>query len=219
MASLHRMVVMPRSDHAKGYVMPRINAPTVADHRAQRIRAILDAARRLMEETGEPPSMGEIGSRAGLARSSVYQYFSSVEELLTAVAAEVFPDWIERVLERVAEAPTSGDKVWAYIEENIAIFASPELAVAQVLARVISPQEFQAPMKEFHVRLQVPLKEALADLGEPDPEAMAQLIDALIMKATSDRSDEDPHETNAGDSSLALLRRLLGPYLGLRPET
>lgn len=219
MASLHRMVVMPRSDHAKGYVMPRINAPTVADHRAQRIRAILDAARRLMEETGEPPSMGEIGSRAGLARSSVYQYFSSVEELLTAVAAEVFPDWIERVLERVAEAPTSGDKVWAYIEENIAIFASPELAVAQVLARVISPQEFQAPMKEFHVRLQVPLKEALADLGEPDPEAMAQLIDALIMKATSDRSDEDPHETNAGDSSLALLRRLLGPYLGLGPET
>src|SRR5690554_889086 len=219
MASLHRMVVMPRSDHAKGYVMPRINAPTVADHRAQRIRAILDAARRLMEETGEPPSMGEIGSRAGLARSSVYQYFSSVEELLTAVAAEVFPDWIERVLERVAEAPTSGAKVWAYIEENIAIFASPELAVAQVLARVISPQEFQAPMKEFHVRLQVPLKEALVDLGEPDPETMAQLIDALIMKATSDRSDEDPHETNAGDSSLALLRRLLGPYLGLRPET
>ena len=67
MASLHRMVVMPRSDHAKGYVMPRINAPTVADHRAQRIRAILDAARRLMEETGEPPSMGTIGSRAGLA--------------------------------------------------------------------------------------------------------------------------------------------------------
>lgn len=195
--------------------MPRIQASTVAEHREQRIRAILDAARTLMEETGEPPSMGEVGKRAGLARSSLYQYFPSMEKLLTAVAADVFPDWTDRVCQRVAAAPTPGARVWAYIEENFSIFASRELAVAQVLARVISPQEFHAPMKEFHRRLQVPLKEALVELNEPEPEAMAELIDSLIIKATHDRGDEEPHQTSAEERSLAILRRLLGPYLGL----
>lgn len=199
--------------------MPRIQAPTVAEHRAQRIRAILDSARALMEETGEPPSMGAVGKRAGLARSSVYQYFASVEELLTAVAAIVFPDWTNRVRKRVTEAPTPGAKVWAYVEENFAIFASREMAVAQVLARVIAPQDFQAPMKEFHLQLQVPLKQALTDLNEPEPEVIADLIDSLIIKAAQDASEnEEPHQPDIEDRSLASLRRLLGPYLGLSPD-
>ena len=197
--------------------MPRIQAGTVAEHRAQRIRAILDAARALMEETGEPPSMGEIGSRAGLARSSVYQYFASVEKLLTAVASDVFPDWTDRVCKRVAEASTPGAKVWAYVEENVAIFASREMAVAQVLARVIAPQDFQGPMKEFHLSLQVPLREALIDLDEPEPEAMADIIDSLIVKASHDvDGDMDPRQPELReDRSLARLRRIIGPYLGL----
>lgn len=195
--------------------MPRIQASTVREHRAQRIRSILDAARTLMEETGEPPTMGQIGKRSGLARSSVYQYFDSLEDVLAAVAADIFPEWTERVCGRVAAAPTPGERVWAYVEENFAIFASRELAVAQVLARVISPQEFQAPMKDFHHRLQVPLKQALIELGEPEPKAMADLIDSLIIKVTNDRSDDEPHRTNADDRALAILRRLLGPYLGI----
>lgn len=200
--------------------MPRIQAATVAEHRNQRIRAILDAARALMEQTGEPPSMGDIGKRAGLARSSVYQYFDSVETLLTAVASDVFPDWSGRILKRVAEAATPGEKVWAYVEENFAIFAGREMVVAQVLARVIAPQEFQAPMKEFHLQLQVPLRDALMDLNEPEPEAMAGLIDSLIMKAANDVSrDDEPHQPTPEDRSLSNLRRLIGPYLGLASET
>lgn len=199
--------------------MPRIQAPTVAEHRAQRIRAIIDAARSLLEETGEPPSMGEVGKRAGLARSSLYQYFASVESLLTAVAAEVFPEWMERVVRRVEAASTPGARVWAYVEENVAIFSSRELAVAQVLARVIPEQDFLAPMKEFHLQLQVPLRQALEDLNEPDPHVMAELIDSLIVKAMSDSGgDHVPHQDDAKRDSLASLRRLLGPYLGLRPE-
>lgn len=196
--------------------MPRIQAPTVAEHRVRQHRAILHAARALMEETGEPPSMGAVGKRAGLARSSVYQYFASVDELLTAVARDVFPDWTARVCKAVGEAPTPGAKVWAYVEENFAIFASREMAVAQVLARVIAPQDFQAPMKEFHLQLQVPLLEALVGLNEPEPDVIADLIDSLIIKAARDVGEnEEPHQPDIGETSLASLRRLLGPYLGL----
>ena len=53
--------------------MPRITAPTVAEHHAKQRRALLDAARDLLAETGAEPSMAAVARRAGLARSSIYQ--------------------------------------------------------------------------------------------------------------------------------------------------
>ena len=199
--------------------MPRIEAPTVAEHREQRRKAILDAARALMVETGEPPSMGQVGKRAGLARSSVYQYFDSVEELLTAVAEDVFPAWSAGVQDRVAEASSPGEQVWAYIEENFALFSSPELRVIQVLARVIAPQDLHSPMREFHLQLQVPLRRALNDLGEPDPEAMAEFIDALIVQATHDPGDDPAPHAEGSERSFSCIRRLIGSYLRLPRES
>ena len=199
--------------------MPRIQAPTVAEHRARQRQTLLDAARALLLEMGEPPSMGQVGNRAGLARSSVYQYFPSVEELLTAVAADVFPTWVAGIHHRVAAAPTPGTRVWAYIEANFALFASPELAVAQVLSRVIAPQALHSSMSEFHLQLQVPLRQALSDLHEPEPERMADMIDSLIVQATHDIDHLEARQlADAHARSLACLRRLLSGYLQLPPE-
>ena len=196
--------------------MPRIDAPTVAEHHARQRRSLLDAARSLLAETGQAPSMAAVARRAGLARSSVYQYFDSPEGLLHAVVGDVFPDWADQVRARVEAAGVPGDRVWAYVEANIALFASSEQAVAQALARVVDPQVLRGPMQEFHVRLQGPLREALADLGEPEAAAMAELIDAMIVHAS--RVTGTDHAASAGgggdpEQALALLRRLVGGYL------
>lgn len=75
-------------------------------------------------------------------------------------------------------------------------------------------------MKEFHLQLQVPLRKALADLQEPEPEAMAELIDSHIVKASHGLGgDLAPHQDDAKDHTLASLRRLVGSFLGLAPET
>lgn len=198
--------------------MPRISAPTVAEHHARQRRALLDAARALLAETGEAPSMAAVGRRAGLARSSVYQYFASPAALLQGVVADVFPDWASQVQRQVDAAGSPGDRVWAYVEANVALFASAEQAVARALTRVVEPHLLRGPMQEFHARLQVPLREALTDLGEPDVPAMAETIDALVLHAARGAGVDDG--TCSGpdvwrESALALLRRLLGGYLGL----
>jgi AcrR family transcriptional regulator len=195
--------------------MPRISAPTVAEHHERQRRRLLDAARSLLAETGAAP-MGAVARRAGLARSSVYQYFPSADDLLAAVVADVFPDWAGQVLERVAAATTPGARVWAYVEANLDLFGSDEEALARALSRVVDPQTLTVPMKEFHARLQEPLVEALADLGEPEPQAMGEHIDALVMQAARhlDAGDEQaPPDARA--RALARLRRLLQGYLGL----
>src|SRR3569623_3289988 len=110
--------------------------------------------------------MAAVGRRAGLARSSVYQYFDSPEALLHAVVGDVFPDWADQVRTRDEAAGEPPARVWAYVEANIALFASSEQAVAPALARVVDPQVLRGPMQEFHERLQEPVRQALTELGE-----------------------------------------------------
>jgi AcrR family transcriptional regulator len=196
--------------------MPRINAPTVAEHHAQQRRALLDAARALLAETGEAPKLGQVGGRAGLARSSVYQYFGSADELLTEVVADVFPDWAARVLSRVNDATTPGTRVWAYVEANIALFASSEQAVARALTRIVDPQVLHPSMKAFHRQLQGPLRQALSELGEPEPEKMGEHIDALILQASRELEQAEPDQRGiVRDRVLGRLHRLLAGYLRL----
>lgn len=192
--------------------MPRIHAPTVAEHRRRQERALLDAARALLAETGEPPTLAAVGARAGLARSSVYQYYSSRDDLLVAVVADVFPDWAAKVRGQVEAAGTPGERVWAYVRANVGLFASAEQAVASALARAVDPQVLRGPMEAFHAELQAPLRAALGELGEPTPDAVAEVVDAMVLQVS--RTLEQPGGPDEADA-LALLRRLLAGYLGL----
>jgi hypothetical protein len=109
--------------------------------------------------------------------------------------------------------------VWAYIEANIDLFASSERAVAAALTRVVDPQVLHEPMQEFHARLQAPLNQALQDLGEPEPVAMAQHVNSLIMHASHDFDPLDPHARSVLRTQvLDRLHRLLRGYLSLPAE-
>ncbi|MGH1564544.1 TetR/AcrR family transcriptional regulator [Mumia sp. DW29H23] len=204
--------------------MPRINAPTVAEHRERQRRAILDGARALLAETGEAPSLAAVGERAGLARSSVYQYFGSREDLLAAVVADVFPDWASQIRVQMDAATTPGGRVWAYVRANVAFFAGSENAVAHALTVVVDPQVLRGPMEAFHDELQAPLIAALTDMGEPRVPEMAALIDSMVIQASRSLDHGGPpgHTSlpttgavQPESEALALLRRVLGGYLGL----
>ena len=58
--------------------MPKISAPTVAEHRVRQRDALLHAATELLVDGGvSAVTPAAVGAAAGLARPSVYQYFSS----------------------------------------------------------------------------------------------------------------------------------------------
>ncbi len=194
--------------------MPRITAPTVAEHREQQLRAVLDSARAILGETRAAPTLAATAERAGLARSSIYRYFASAEELLAAVVADVFPEWAGKVRDRVEEASTPGEKVWAYICANVDLFASSEQDVATALSEIADPHLLREPMEAFHAELQRPLLAALADHGEPRPELMAETIESALMQVAR-RLGEPPAAPLGKDEALALLGRMLGGYLQL----
>lgn len=194
--------------------MPRITAPTVVEHREQQLRLVLDSARAILGETRSAPTLAATAERAGLARSSIYRYFTSAEELLVAVVADVFPEWAGLVRDRVEAARTPGEKVWAYICANIDLFSSSEQDVATALAEVADPHVLKEPMEKFHAELQGPLVAALEGHGEPHPKLMAETIESALMQVA--RGLGKPTDAPLRkDDALALLRRALGGYLNL----
>jgi AcrR family transcriptional regulator len=188
----------------------------VAEHRALQRRAILDAARAHLAEEGQAPSLAQVGARANLARSSVYEYFGSRDELLAGVVGDVFPDWAGQVVRATESAATPGERVWAYVEANMRMFASSEQAVARALTSVVDPALLAEPLSQFHESLQKPLVAALRAHGEAHPQLMADIIGSMLVRASHDVWS--PNRRTAQRrlrTAMRLLADLLWPYLGI----
>ncbi|EME15536.1 TetR/AcrR family transcriptional regulator [Rhodococcus triatomae] len=165
--------------------MPRITAPTVAEHRAAQQRALLDAARELLAE-GEPeiPGFAEVAARAGLARSSMYQYFRSRQHLLEALIEDAFPRWSARVDAAMAAAGAPDRRILAYVTANLDLVAEGEHAIASAIAAVAPSEKVNRASAEMHNQLKAPLVDALDELGVPDPDETADLVNAMVHAAS-----------------------------------
>ena len=164
--------------------MPRINAPTVAEHRAAQMRLLLEAARSLLAETGRPPTFAALAERTGLARPSVYQYFRSADDLLLAMVEDVFPRWSATVARAMNAAPDDRGRVVAYLRANLDLVAQGEHALATALATVGPPSAVMEGSRAMHDELVRPLGEALRALGTRDVARSAELVNAVVNSAS-----------------------------------
>lgn len=161
--------------------MPRITAPTVAEHRAAQRAALMAAASALISERGvaavNPRSVGE---RAGLARSTFYEYFPSKDDLLAAVAVQAFEEWADELNAAVAAAPPGRARLHAYVEATIRMTADGKHDLATQLQQTeLSPKSYDAVMA-LHDTLATPLRDVLAQLGLRANPAQAALVQGVI---------------------------------------
>ncbi|EOM76766.1 TetR/AcrR family transcriptional regulator [Rhodococcus rhodnii] len=165
--------------------MPKISAATVAEHHNAQRRALLDAARALLTEAPDrAPGLADVAARAGLARSSAYNYFRSRQDLLAAVVEDMFPRWNERVSAAMAAAGTPQARVLAYVDANIALVVEGEHAVVGALTRLEPDAVSRERMAALHGELAEPLTAALRDGGSANPRAAAALVNAVVHSAT-----------------------------------
>lgn len=188
--------------------MPRITAPTVAQHRAARERALLDAAHELLTETGEAPSLSRVAERAGLGRTTMYQYFASRQELLRAMVRDVFPRWTARISDAMDRAPTEADRLMAYAVANVSLVAEGAHAVGSALAALAPGEELDEQAARMHREVQEPLVRTLERLEVDAPAEVAELVNAVVHGATLLlESGRDL------DAALRHLQAVLGPMV------
>lgn len=189
--------------------MPRIDAPTIAEHRERRRRALLDAARALL--AGQPhqiPTLAAVASRAGLPRSSVYEYFPSRRDLLLALVQEILPNWSRRVTGAMDAVAVPGEKVLEYATANLRLVAEGEHALAAALVQSVPGEQVNASTQHMHHQMSQPLTAALTELGLPDPAVTASLISSIVY--TASRMIEAGSDAASVE---ARVRELLAPFL------
>lgn len=164
--------------------MPRIDAPTVAEHRGNIEGALLDAARELMISKGpESVTPGLVGGAVGLARSSVYKYFPSKESILMRVVADSFADWTATVRARVSLCDTPDERIAAYAHASLDLAAAGAHRIAVLGGEHLNSAGSRTALAQHHVEVSQPLRAALVDRGDPDPELTAALVDGALGRA------------------------------------
>lgn len=167
--------------------MPRIQAASVADHRARQRAALLDAAYDLLAEGGAAEvTFAAIARRTGLARNSVYKYFPNRHELLTEVVRQAAPRWTARIHSAIAAAGDAPEaRIAAYVTAQLEMVRDGEHRIARAAADPQDAAALRAGAAEAHRALLTPLTTALADLSDPTPLRTAHLLQGLVNAATT----------------------------------
>ncbi|MEU4512432.1 TetR/AcrR family transcriptional regulator [Nonomuraea wenchangensis] len=156
--------------------MPRISAATVADHRADRHAALLAAAMEILADEGAAGlTPAAVGARVGLARSSVYRYFSSTADILAQLVEDAIPRWAGRLASAAATGDDLESRVRAYGTVTLSFAAHPDYALLRALSAVDLPPDCRDRLDQLHETMIGPLREILAEAGHDDPGLVAHL--------------------------------------------
>jgi AcrR family transcriptional regulator len=164
--------------------MPRISAPTVAEHRQRQRTALLDAAEAVIVESGVSGlTFAAVAQRANLARSSVYEYFPSPAALLAELVVDRMRGWGAATGERLATIDDPADRVAEYVRLSLSSAGPEHRALAQAVSASELPPECADALVMLHAEMASPLVEALRDLDVAHPDRAANHVNGVIESA------------------------------------
>lgn len=146
--------------------MPRISAPTVAEHRAAQRAALLRAGEAvLLEASVAGVTPRSVCERAGLARSSFYDYFASKDDLLVAIAIDAIERWDAELELALAATEPGTARLRSYVERTMAMTAEGRHAIAGALRDAPLSPSHRDDLMALHDAMLRPLATVLDEQG------------------------------------------------------
>jgi AcrR family transcriptional regulator len=165
--------------------MPRINTSNLVEQREWRRSQLISAAAAIALESGsEAITVSAVAQRAGLARTSVYEYFGSSAELVADLIIEelnAFTDILVAAVEP-AEIPEAAIANW--INSALQYIADGRHLLAKALSATSLPVNRSAEIGAAHRALLAPLSSALTEIGVRDLNYALSMIQSLTDAAT-----------------------------------
>jgi AcrR family transcriptional regulator len=178
----------------------------------------LAAARKRISETGTT-STSEVAELVGATRQTVYRYYPTTEDLLTAAALDAVADLVDQLVEHVRQhlLATHGDAAEAAVE--VVAYVYEHLSTDPALNRLIAPGRLSSTLSGLTAPSSIALGGKLlsgfgvdwskAGLAEDD---QLELVEHLLRTLQSFVLDPgDPART--GDELRRYLRRWVAPAL------
>lgn len=181
--------------------MPRIQAESVAEHKAIIRRRLLDASMTLFSELGyEATTFGDLAAEADVGRTTIYEYFSDKEDLLASLVEEELPQTIGEMLERLPEG--SGTDRLVALARAMVEFIALDPTLGLLLHREVPKlnQEARVRVERAHLELIHEFVSlirggvARGELRELPLDVLGRLVQDIIMSGAKVLIDaEDPH--------------------------
>jgi len=190
--------------------MPKIQAPSIAEHRELRRQQLIAAAMELALHGGaEAVTVSAVAQRAGLSRSSIYEYFSSSADLIADLVIEELDYHTFRLAEAIKGASDPFEKIELWIAEGLRYVEDGRHMLVKSLNTVSTPEFRKDEIALGHRKLISPLREALTQTGIQEIASAAAFLQS-VTDAASKRIDA------GNDAELEIQNAVVFAMAGLR---
>jgi AcrR family transcriptional regulator len=165
--------------------MPRIATQRLAQHRDWRRGQLIDAAASIaMESGGQAVTVAAVAQRAGLSRTSVYEYFASSADLVADLVIDELNGFAHYLNDEIAQAKSPSECVELWIKAALTYIADGRHLLAKALNATTPPQERAHQIKVAHRGLLAPLMDSLEKLQVEDVQQALAFIHAVTDVST-----------------------------------
>ena len=193
---------------------PKIQEATVVEQRQMRQRQLIDAALSIALESGAANiTVAAVAKRAGLARSSMYEYFSSSADLIADLVIEELALYQKRLAQAVRGTEDPYQHIELWIAEALQYVVDGRHMLIKSLNAAAIPEFRRDEISQGHRNLMTTISAPLQKIGLTDIRgAMSYLqntIEAASVRIESG-SDSELEIRNAQVYAIAGLRALSG---------
>jgi len=193
---------------------PKIQAATVVEQRQMRQRQLIDAALSIALESGAANiTVAAVAKRAGLARSSMYEYFSSSADLIADLVIEELALYQKRLAQAVKGTEDPYQHIELWIAEALQYVVDGRHMLIKSLNAAAIPDFRRDEISQGHRDLMTTISAPLQEIGLTDIRgAMSYLqntIEAASVRIESG-SDSELEIRSAQIYAIAGLRALSG---------
>ena len=160
---------------------PRIQEATIREQRQMRQRQLMDAALSLAIEDGvDSVTVSAVAKRAGLARSSIYEYFASSADLIADLVMEEMAHYNKRLLKAVDNVEDPFEYISLWIEEALQYVVDGRHLLVKSLNTATTPNYRKADIAQGHQDLMGTIIKPLSEIGLPDVKLGLAYVQATI---------------------------------------
>ena len=148
---------------------PKIQAATIVEQRAMRQRQLIDAALAIALESGAANiTVGAVAQRAGLARSSIYEYFSSSADLIADLVIEELALYQKRLSRAVIGTQDPYQHIELWIAEALQYVVDGRHMLIKSLNAATIPEFRRDEISQGHRNLMTTISAPLQEIGLTD---------------------------------------------------
>jgi AcrR family transcriptional regulator len=136
----------------------------------------------------ESITVAAVAAKAGLARSSIYEYFASSADLVADLVIEELDHYTQRLAVAVGSTTEPFERIELWITESLRYVADGRHMLVKSLNTITTPDERKDEIVMGHRRMMAPLQNSLLAAGIVDTRGAAALL-ASITDAASIRID------------------------------